>query len=141
VRSVEHQKWPRVAAGFAIAPAVPGLLLYLLQASVLESGAYLLPVLMLMYAYPLTLVVGVPAYLLLRRKSSKGVGASVCIGAAIGFLGYLVDVGLTISAPVYADELLRGAYLANSVGLGVAGISWGAMSGLVFWFIALRGSM
>lgn len=137
MQSIGSPNWPRAVAGFAIAPAVPGLLLYGLQVPFLESGAYLLPVVMLMYAYPLALVFGVPAYLVLRRARAKGIVPAICIGAAIGFLGYLADVVVTTSAAVYTDELRR-AYVANSVGFGIAGVVWGGMSGLVFWFVALR---
>jgi hypothetical protein len=137
VQSIESPSWQRVIAGFAIAPAVPGLLLYVLQAPFLESGAYLLPVVMLMYAYPLALIFGVPAYLFLKRGGSKGVVPAVCIGAAIGLLGYLVDVALTTSAAVYTDELRR-AYVANSIGRCVAGVVWGAISGSVFWGVTMR---
>jgi hypothetical protein len=77
-----------VLAGLLIAPAVPALLMYLGQAIVGGPGTYQMALFILMFGYPLSLMLGLPAYLVLRSKRLRRARPFVYVGAAIGLIGY-----------------------------------------------------
>jgi hypothetical protein len=127
----------RVLAGLLIAPAVPALLMYLGQAIVGGPGTYQMALFILMFGYPLSLIVGLPAYLVLRSKHVHRAQPFVYVGAAIGLMGYGLFFALTASNSVYTNDL-RLALLKNTYALGVLGLGCGAISGLVFWHVAIK---
>lgn len=127
----------RVLAGLLIAPAAPALLLYLGQAIVGGPGTYQMALFILMFGYPLALILGLPAYLVLRLKRVHRAQPFVYVGTSIGLIGYGVFFALTASNSVYTNDL-RLALLKNTYALGVLGLGCGAISGLVFWYVAMK---
>ena len=127
----------RVLAGLLIAPALPALLMYLGQAIVGGLGTYQMALFILMFGYPLSLIVGLPAYLVLRWKRVHRAQPFVYVGAAIGLIGYGLFFALTASNPVYTNDI-RLALLKNTYAIGVLGLGCGAISGLVFWYVAMK---
>ena len=127
----------RVLAGLLIAPAVPALLMYLGQAIVGGPGTYQMALFILMFGYPLSLIVGLPAYLALRSKRVHRPQPFVYVGAAIGLIGYGLFFALTASNSVYTSDL-RLALFKNTYTLGVSGLGCGAISGLAFWHVAIK---
>ena len=107
-----------------------------------ESGllqrAWYLPLLMLPYAYVLTLVVGIPTYLLLRRWNF----VPIWTGAAAGFLAvWVVPIVIALAFAghdphprvtywTYALQILKHAPVTIPVALV------GMAVGVVFWAIA-----
>jgi hypothetical protein len=126
-----------VLAGLVIAPAVPAFLIYLSQAIIGGPGTYQMALFILMFGYPLALIVGLPAYLVLRLKREHRAQPFVYVGAATGLIGYGAFFALTTSNPVYTNDL-RLALLKNTYALGVLGLGCGAISGLVFWYVAMK---
>jgi hypothetical protein len=127
----------RVFAGLLIAPALPALLMYLGQAIVGGPGTYQMALFILMFGYPLSLLVGLPAYLVLRLRRVHRAQPFLYVGAAIGLVGYGLFFALTASNPVYTIDL-RLALLKNTYAIGVLGLGCGAISGLAFWYVAMR---
>jgi len=115
IGAVWEAKPPRAVVGFAIAPASPGLIQLALTG---EPFAWFI----VFGAYPFALGLGVPAYLLMRRFGYLGLMGVTLVGFALG-----CGVGAIVLARGSAPELLRfGGY--------------GALTSLIFWFIAFAGS-
>lgn len=127
----------RVLAGLLIAPVVPALLMYVGQAIVGGLGTYQMALFILMFGCPLSLVVGLPAYLVLRLRRVHRAQPFVYTGAAIGLIGYGLFFALTASNSVYTNDL-RLALLKSTYALGVLGLGCGAIAGLVFWYVAIK---
>ncbi len=127
----------RVLVGLLIAPVAPALLMYVGQAIVGGLGTYQMALFILMFGYPLSLVVGLPAYLVLRSRRVHRVQPFIYTGGAIGLMGYGLFFALTASNSVYTNDL-RLALLKNTYALGVFGLGCGATSGLVFWYVAMK---
>lgn len=82
-----------------------------------------------MVGYLIAFVLGVPAYLLLRRRVKPRLIYPVLVG------------GVIAAAPFAVGDLASGSALANpSVLSSVAGMAFlsGAVGGLVFWLIAVK---
>lgn len=138
--SVDEYEEPsvvRVFAGLLIAPAVPALLSFLGQLIIGKANSFLMAPFLLLYGYPLALVLGLPAYLFIRWRKVRRPVFFVGLGALIGLLGYVVFFLLTSAGPVYTNEL-RLALLRNTAGLSLLGMVCGAISGLVFWCVVIK---
>jgi len=133
----EGPSWLRVCAGLLIAPAVPALLSFLGQVIIGKSNSFLMAPFLLLYGYPLALVLGVPVYLFVRWRKVRRPAPFIGLGALIGLLGYVAFFLLTSAGPVYTNEL-RLALLRNTAGLSLLGVVCGAISGLVFWFVVIK---
>jgi hypothetical protein len=117
----------RIVLGFILAPIIPALVVGLLAAGgqdlvhALGFAAFL----GIFYGIAPGLVLGIPAFLVLRNVVKPGIWACVSTGAAIASVG-----------PILA---------ALSMGLGllvlvpIASVPLGALGGLTFWFVVLRG--
>jgi hypothetical protein len=128
----------RVLAGLIIAPVVPALLMYLGQMLIGGLGTYQMALFILMFGFPLSLVVGLPTYFL-GLKHVHRAWPFACIGGVIGLMGYGIFFALTQSNPVYTNDL-RMALLKNTASLGVLGLICGIISGLAFWYVVVRSS-
>lgn len=105
-------KW-RIAFGFIVAPVAPCFMLAFALQAISEPGLTLRGVLgtfyfALLFAEPFGIVLGVPAFLVVRRFRSVGLLECVVCGALVGL-------------PV-----------------GLLGLTTGALSGLSFWALALK---
>ena len=79
--SVDEYEEPsvlRIFVGLLIAPAVPALLSFLGQVVIGKAGSFLMAPFLLLYGYPLALILGVPVYLLIRWRK---------VHRAISFIG------------------------------------------------------
>lgn len=134
-----HPSWARVAWAFFVAPLVPVVLVMTgmglwssasgdrpwdTQFLLVTIGMMGLPI-----AYGPTLVVGVPAYLWLRRRLAASLAICVRGGAAVAAVAPAVM--LLWAPPTSLKELGVGLLVV------VAGAALGALSGVVFW-LALR---
>lgn len=144
---VDAPLW-RVVIAFLVAPGA-GLGLLALMSFALERSAgwaigptsFFLFVLMAYCAYPTAFLVGVPTYLLGRKRYGVSLQSCFLVAAVIAAAtwgGLLVLVGL-LSAMVSSDP--NGMFVSVFVGVVAAMIfavplaALGAVSGLVFWFI------
>lgn len=126
---IEQPLWNRLLVGFLVSPIVPGVLTLLLGAVLgsKASEAIWLLVLSAVIAYPATVVLGIPAFFVLRRFGLNGVGHYLLAGA---FLGALVFVFLAPSH-VQTTYFFQNGWTFLSVAVGAAAIASGA-----FWLIA-----
>lgn len=85
----------RAIAGFAVAPLVPALLLAIVllasgDARSMQTLQYTPYVAFI--AYPLALVFGVPAFLVMRRRGWNGWRAYLAAGALLGLIVFLLSL-------------------------------------------------
>jgi hypothetical protein len=119
----------RLIKAFALAPGAPCVLAGLV-AAILNDGLASFPVVFLLYAvvaYPLALITGVPAYLVLSRIGPLRRVPTILVGTALG-----AACGLVITL---AGRQLAPAVFAKQVGLCAL---YGAVTAFVFWHLALR---
>jgi hypothetical protein len=129
----------RAFVGFLVAPAVPALIMYLVQLIFVRRGeAEWAAIAIGLFGYLTTVVVGIPAYFFLQRKAVTGLGVYLVLGALIGLTCYalLFIPGALLNWKANAE----GAYLMlrNSAGLAVLAIVCGLIASLVFWLIAIN---
>jgi hypothetical protein len=120
----------RVLIGFLLAPGVPALVLYLVKVD--SSNAPLVPLLLTPLAYVAALVLGIPVYLVLRRRRIRTLLAYVILGALIGVVFYALYFGIEsflspLSVPKLDAAVRRGAIAAI----------YSAAASAVFWLIAI----
>jgi hypothetical protein len=117
----------KVLAGFLIAPAGPGALLYAYGlAKGYGTGAIVGPMLLTPVAYLAALVIGIPVYRLLDRKRVQRCSAYTLGGGLIGLVGSLL-----LNTPIHSfGSLPPGDLLVGTI--------CGAISATVFWGIAVR---
>ena len=129
----------RVIVGFVIAPAVPALVVLALQAGAIaqgraEWGTSLFAVL----GYATAVVVGLPAFLLLRRRLATSFVKYAALGTAIGVVPacvlFLPDVVAGWDARHEHAVLLLGNLWRAALG----GAVLGCVSAVVFWLVAIR---
>jgi hypothetical protein len=120
----------RVVLGFILAPAAP--LLPVAPFALFGGIDVLGPVIFLVgfYSYPLALVFGVPAYLVLRRFGRIELRHTLLAGATIGSMP---SVYIAIMS-IFNDATLSGLALALFVLL--YGIPLGLLCSTAFWYIA-----
>jgi hypothetical protein len=120
----------KVLAGFLIAPAGPGALLYVYGlAKGYGTAAIVGPLLLIPVAYFAALVIGVPLYRLLDRKRVRRCLAYTLGGGLVGLVGSLL---LNTPAIDSFGYLPPGDLLVGAI--------YGAISATAFWGIAVRGT-
>jgi hypothetical protein len=126
----------RTVAGFVIAPMMPALIL---AGVVLAAGGDSQTLGYAAFAgyvsYPFALLVGLPSYLLMRRKRWDGLRAYVLAGLALGLVFLAVFAGLAglegeAANPAWLNLLANLAFLLPFV------LACSLVSTAVFWFIA-----
>ena len=141
----------RLALGFLLAPLVPAALLpgilYGEPLAIVEGG-YIV-VAGLFFAYPPALLLGVPAYLLLRRRVRPSAVAVAIVGGLVAALPWLAlgllrlvssnpDPAWVGNCQTVLDgertwcgylEILKGTAQVTALGFGL-----GLIGGLTFWF-------
>lgn len=135
----------RTCFAFVVAPPSAAVPVFLFYAAVLapylrsdNAGGWLVApggfaLLTAGFAYPITLVLAVPAYLIVRERLRLTRLRAAAIG---GGLGVLVISGLLALA---APELKEGLYLRGLIGgahLVALGCAAGALPGWAFWLLA-----
>jgi uncharacterized membrane protein len=113
----------RLVAAFALAVSIPLFLvgiLFSLGGSLVSGFGFALVA--SFYAIVPAALVGIPAYLVLRRVAKPNIWLSIAVGA------------LTASLP----WILASAFSPVLVMVAVLGAPLGAIGGLIFWLIALR---
>jgi hypothetical protein len=105
--------------------APPGLVL----TSLFTITVFALPI-----SYLAAVVLGVPAYVVARRRGLLGLGHSLAIGAAVALLPLWLYFAFV--AAVEGFRVTRGA--ATALAWTVLFAACGASSGATFWGIALR---
>jgi hypothetical protein len=114
----------RVAFAFLVAPLAPILLFFVLPIFRLPAYSHALAV--MVYTYPLTLVVGLPMYLLLERLRWRRL--DVYLGLTFA-LAYGASWFLYVRHIALPDQFLRFSILS-----GIFGLTYAAEAG-VFWAI------
>lgn len=129
----------RVVLGFLVSPGVPALGLYLINLCLVSrEEALLAGVILATLGYAAAVVIGLPAYLIMRKRSPVSLGSYVMVGSLIGLLFYLLFFGVWglggyQSAPEHAIALLRNSGVAGLTAIGYASVASGT-----FWLIAIR---
>ncbi len=120
--------WIRLVTGFLVAPAVPLALgaVYSALAGVNALGA---AAMFVVYAYPIALVIGIPAFLWFRRNGWLQWWQVTAAGAAIGAM---LPLSLTI---VWVS---RDGFDPGAVVFVMDGVVLGALCAFVFWLVGLR---
>jgi hypothetical protein len=128
----------RVACGFLIAPGIPALVLYLINLRLVPSpdaqfGAVIVGIL----AYTAALIVGLPAFLLLRRRQPTGILGHAVLGGMLGLIFYVLIVCVLLSG--YQSPFAHAISLFRSYAMSaVFGAGYAAVAGALFWLIAIR---
>ena len=131
----------RVVLGFLISPGAPALGLYLITLCfVSRQEALLAAAILATLGYAAAVLIGIPAYLFMRKRGPVGVRSYLIFGGVIGFFFYLLFFGVWglvsyQSAPEHAVALIR-----NSVAAGLTAIGYASIAGGIFWRIAIRES-
>ena len=102
----------RALIGFLVAPGVPALVWLLLNLNAPHGEGVLIFFLLAPFAYCAAVVLGIPAYIVLGRRSVQGLLAYVVFGAIIGALFAVAIQAIEIisnlsSAPEHAMALYR----------------------------------
>jgi membrane-bound ClpP family serine protease len=138
--------WKRVVLAFLAAPTAPVLLALLAVAPSAAGGFVDFEALLLVFfaggavlAYAATLLLGVPAYLLLRRRVELWVGSALLAGALVASGGAMLFLGV-----LWLTRGARGLGLSlqdlpGFVALLAATALPGAFSGWVFWRVMTWG--
>ena len=131
----------RVLVGFLVSPAVPALLLYVGESMFLaqrdvQQGATVIA----LFGYFAAVVLGVPAYFLLRFKNITGLSSYLLLGALIGLAAYTVYFvpGMVLNWKLRPENALL--MLRNSLGFAALALGSGCIASLVFWRISIRSS-
>ena len=127
----------RALIGFLVAPGVPALVWLLLNLNAPHGEGVLIFFLLAPFAYCAAVVLGIPAYIVLGRRSVQGLLAYVVFGAIIGALFAVAIQGIEIisnlsSAPEHAMALL-----SKSLRITLIVAIYGASASLVFWVIVI----
>lgn len=118
----------RAAAGFLLAPALPGALLYVYGlAKGYGTAAIVGPLLIIPFAYFTALVIGIPAYRWLDRKRIRRLRTYLFAGALIG-AGF--DLLTNLPAICSGQSLPVGVVFVATV--------YATLSAGVFWALAVR---
>ncbi len=132
----------RAIAAFALAPMVPALLsapLLLLPIHNAQSLVSFILYICLIWGYPIALLVGVPAFLYLRRKGWLRFRHFFFAGALVGTIAPLLMGGsallIFLVHPTDAAQLLEGAKIVG--GLLLLGTGVGSAISSAFWLIGV----
>jgi hypothetical protein len=131
----------RVILAFLVAPGVPGALLYLLgRFKGYGDAAIVGPFLLSPFAYAAALVIGLPVYLVLRRKGMRSLAAYLLSGAAIGLLVAVLLFGTQALLSWSSAHEHAVALLMNSPGSVVVAVGYAVVASGFFWLIGVRES-
>ena len=137
--SPRPQAW-RVLLGFLLAPLVPAIVFSLLASGDLSAVSTAV----IYGGYPPAIVLGVPAYLLLRNRLSPRVWLAMLAGGIIAALPW-VALALLPPAASYAEvgpcvSVIDGkrtwCELVESAKFAAIVFALGALGGVVFWLCA-----
>jgi hypothetical protein len=130
----------RAVLGFVVAPIAPAViavaLILLTTKQMTGSGPFL--VVGLFYACPAALMIGLPLYLIAKSKGKVTMARCVVSGSIVGgSIGGLIGgaVGLSFLSTSPWSSIVGFAAL-----LAMWGATHGALSGFLFWLIAVRSS-
>lgn len=130
----------RVILGFIVAPPVaPAIYYFLISWPIARNtingtryDAFLITLFIgIPIAYLITLVIGIPTYLLLRRLDWLN-GLSIAIAS-----------GTIAASPMLFAEIVNGTivnYTMNKLIIDISYFFCGVVVGIIFWFIAIRGT-
>lgn len=123
----------RTLTGFFVAPALPGALLYLYNFFWKGYGdaAVVGPFIFVLYGYAAALVLGVPVYLILKRKGIRSLSVYCLVGALIGPIFFVISEALMAYPGTFAVRLQH-AYAA-----ALAAAVYSSLAAIAFWTIAL----
>lgn len=129
----------RALLGFLISPGAPAIVLYFVNLALVSRQTALLQMVILAgLGYATAFVLGVPAYLLMKKRAASSLLSYLTVGALVGLLFYVLYFGLWglisyQSYPEHAVALIRNSLMAGLVAIGYASIASG-----LFWLIAIR---
>lgn len=129
----------RVLVGFLVAPGVPALLLYLIGLFFVPAWeAAWGPKILVIFAYFIALVMGAPAFFVMRQKGINSFIAYLVMGVLIGLVFYVLFFGVwaLISWQSYPEHAL--ILLKESLRSGVIAVVYAAVASVIFWLIAVR---
>lgn len=129
----------RIVLGFLIAPAAPALIVYAAEATRLTfSDAMKAAMAVGLFGYLSALVLGVPAFFLLRWANRTGPLAYLITGALIGLACYAV-LFLPGAIQNWSGNP-EGAFLMihNTTGFAMLAVVAGSVAAVVLWAIAVR---
>jgi len=89
------------------------------------------PLILAPLGYVAALVIGIPAYLIMQRKSIRSFSAYLTFGALIGLIFYVLFTAIS-SYPGQFIEIL-----ARSLGPILMASGYAAMASALFWVIAI----
>jgi hypothetical protein len=123
----------RVLVGFFVAPAVPAILLYVVNRLMGYGSASVVgPLLLMPLGYAAAVIFGIPAYFLMQKRNVHSFVAYVLFGGLIGFTFYLL---FTIATSYPGQVLL---VLQRSLGPILTATAYAAIAAGVFWTVAIR---
>jgi hypothetical protein len=112
---------------------VPGIFLYMFNVLMGYGDASIVgPFLLAPLGYIAAVTMGIPAYLIMRKRNICSFPAYLLLGAVIGFVFYLLFTILTS----YPGQTL--AVLQHSRGPLLVAPAYSALAAAVFWAIAIR---
>lgn len=122
----------RALVGFFLAPAFPGVLLYLYNFFWKGYGdvAVVGPFILVLYGYAATLIFGVPVHLVLHRKGIRSLSVYGLLGALIGPIFFVTFEVLT----AYPGTLW--ITLQYSYGAAFVAAVYSSLAAIAFWAIA-----
>lgn len=124
----------RALAGFLVAPAFPGALLYLYNYFWKGYGdvAVVGPFILVLYGYAAALVLGVPLYLVLQRKGIRSLLVYSLLGALSGPVFFVISEALTAYPGTFA------ARLQHTYGAALVAAAYASLAAMTFWTIVIR---
>jgi len=137
-------KHARLVLAFIMAPILP--LCILAAAEHFRAGTITFLWLQALIAYLITLLLGTPAFFILRRKGWLQWWAFVCVSFGIVAIPTLILLYFSLSS--YSNYTQGTAELVSNHRITMAGFTWlasatvssgglGAIGGIVFWIIGL----
>ncbi len=124
----------RTIVGFLVAPAVPILLIFLVQIfSIGYSEALTLLLRLTPIGYAIAIIFGIPIHIALKHKKIFTMRAYIFSGVILGLIPYSI-----LFVPTYFLRVNTGytlLLLKNTVGFGVFGLGCGVVASFVFWFL------
>ena len=130
----------RALLGFLVAPVVPAVAMYFYGLFFVPAGQVeFWPLMFGISAYLAAFALGLPAYLLLRRKGAQGIKSYLAAGALIGVTAYLLFIVVVTPTHLPMTSSHTQSLLQGSMGLAVSAIAYATVASLLFWLIAVRG--
>ena len=136
----ERPSVSRIILAFLIAPVVPAAIVFLVRGLIAGFSSVVdVTFSVVFYGYFTALVIGVPAYLALRRTSMGALRAYAAIGALVGITGYALIL-LPDSISTGAIESWQSIYQTLMISPSVLLLApvFGLVAASVFWSIAVR---